>query len=102
MAIFSKGIPRLMVLSAALAFFVAVPPEVLAHGPDLCLWKHLLGLAACPACGSTRALAALFHGHAHQAIAYNRNVIVTGPMMLGLLIRDVFSAWHGWRASLKV
>jgi hypothetical protein len=80
-----------MVLSLAVAVFVAVPPEVLARGPDICLWKHLFRLVACPACGSTRALAAFFHGHLAQALAYNRNVILTGPLLIGLLFHDVFS-----------
>ena len=91
MAGFCKGIPRWMVLSFALGAFAVVPPEVWARGPDICLWKHLLGLAACPACGSTRALAAFFHGHLAQALAYNRNVMVTGPMLIGLLTQDVIS-----------
>jgi len=77
-----------MVLSLGLAVLVAVPPEVLARGPDICLWKHLFRLAACPACGSTRALAAFFHGHVSQALAYNRNVMVTGPLLITLLVRD--------------
>ena len=88
MAGFSKGIARWMVLSLALAVFVAVPPEMLARGPDLCLWKHLFHLAACPACGSTRALAAFFHGHLAQALAYNHNVMVTAPLLLVLLAQD--------------
>jgi len=86
---FCKGVDRWVVLSLALVFFVTVPPEALARGPELCLWKHLFHLAACPACGSTRALAALFHGHLTQALAYNRNVIVTGPLLIGLLLHDV-------------
>ena len=88
MAIFSKGISRLLVLSVAVAAFIMVPPEVLARGPDVCLWKHLFHLAACPACGSTRALAAFFHGHAAQALEYNRNVIVTGPLLTAMLVHD--------------
>ena len=88
MAGFCKGIPRWMVLSLAVGVFATLPPEVLGRGPDICLWKHLLGLTVCPACGSTRALAAFFHGHLAQALAYNRNVMVTGPLLLGLLIQD--------------
>ena len=84
-----------MVLSLALGVFVAVPPEMLARGPDICLWKHLFGLAACPACGSTRALAAFFHGHVTQALAYNRNVMVTGPLLIGLLLEDIISGLKG-------
>jgi hypothetical protein len=95
MAFFSKGIDRWMVLSLAMAVFVAVPPEVLAQGPDICLWKHLFHLTACPACGSTRALAAFFHGHLAQALAYNRNVMVTGPLLIGLLLHDVIAGLKG-------
>lgn len=84
-----------MVLSLGLAVLVAVPPDVLARGPDICLWKHLFHLAACPACGSTRALAALFHGHVAQALAYNRNVMATGPLLIGLQLHDVFSGLRG-------
>ncbi len=95
MAGFCKGIARWMVLSLALAVFVAVPPEMLARGPDICVWKHLFRLTACPACGSTRALAAFFHGHVTQALAYNRNVMVTGPLLIGLLAHDVISGLKG-------
>ncbi len=80
-----------MVLTLAILVFAAVPPEVLSRGPDICLWKHLFRLAACPACGSTRALAAFFHGNLTQALAYNRNVVVTGPLLIGLLLQDVIS-----------
>jgi hypothetical protein len=76
-------------LAGALAAFCLVPPETVAHGPDLCLWKHLFHLAACPACGSTRALAAFFHGQFAQALAFNLNVVVTGPGLLALLALDM-------------
>jgi hypothetical protein len=85
-----------MILSLALAVFVVVPPEILAGGPDICLWKHLFHLASCPACGSTRALAAFFHGHFKQALAYNRNVMVTGPLLIGLLVHDVLFSLRKW------
>jgi len=92
MADFSKGIPRWMLLSLAMVVFMAVPPEMLGRGPDICLWKHLFHLTACPACGSTRALAAFFHGHLAPALAYNHNVILTGPLMIGMLVQDVARA----------
>ncbi len=77
------------VLMAALEVFLLVPPERFAQGPDLCLWRHLFHLAACPACGSIRALAAFFHGHFAAALAFNRNVVVTAPVLLALLAEDV-------------
>lgn len=92
MPLFSNGVPRWVVLSLAVAGLVLVPPQVWGRGPDICVWKHLFHLSACPACGSTRALAAFFHGHLAQALAYNRNVLITGPLLIGLLLRDaVFS-----------
>jgi hypothetical protein len=88
---FCTGVPRWLVLSVALAMFVAVPPETLARGPELCVWKHLFRLTACPACGSTRALAAFFHGRPGEALAFNRNVIITAPSLVGLLAWDALA-----------
>ncbi len=89
MAIFSYRIPRLGALLVAVGAYCLVPPERFAQGPNLCLWRHLFHLAACPACGSTRALAAFFHGRFAAALAFNRNVLVTGPVLLALLADDV-------------
>ncbi len=88
MALFSQGIPRLFVLAAAVAVFALVPPETLSHGPNLCLWRHLLHVPACPACGTLRALAAFFHGHFPESLQFNLNVVITGPLLLGLLASD--------------
>ena len=96
---FAKGLPRLAVLAAAIAGFCLVPPELLAQGPNLCLWRHLFHIAACPGCGSTRALAAFFHGHPGEALAYNRNVIVTAPGFLGLLLHDALMALRRYRPT---
>lgn len=89
MAIFAKGVPRIAVLVAVMAGLCLVPLEALAHGPNLCLWCHLFRLSACPACGSTRALSAFFHGQFSQALAFNRNVTVTAPSFLALLVLDI-------------
>ena len=95
MAILSKGIPRLAVLLAAIAAFCLVPPEILACGPNICLWRHLFHLAACPACGSTRALAAFFQGRFADALTFNRNVLVTAPTLLALAALETFRALRG-------
>jgi hypothetical protein len=91
MALFSRGVPRLLAVAIVVAGFCILPPEALSRGPDLCLWRRLLHLASCPACGSTRALAAFFHGRWGDALAYNRNVLVTGPMLVALGVKDTFS-----------
>lgn len=97
MAIFSKRIPRLAVLAMAVAGLAIVPLEVLAHGPNLCLWRHLFRISACPSCGSTRALAAFFHGEFSAAWKYNHNVVVTGPGLAIMLARDLFELLVKWR-----
>ena len=81
----------MVVLGAALTGFCVLPPEAISRGPDLCLWRRLLHLAACPACGSTRALAAFFHGRLGEALAYNRNVLVTAPLLVMLAAKDALA-----------
>jgi hypothetical protein len=83
-------------LAISLAVFCLISPEVLACGPDLCLWRHLFHLASCPACGSTRALAAVFHGRFSEALAFNHNVAVTAPLLLVLFGKEI------WRALGRV
>ncbi len=78
------------VLGMAGLAFCLLSPESLARGPDLCLWRHLFHLTACPACGSTRALAAFFHGRFAEALAFNRNVLATAPLLLSLLGLDLY------------
>ena len=79
---------RLLAVAVVVAGFCLVPPELLSRGPNLCLWRRLLHLAACPACGSTRALAAFFHRRWSEAWAYNRNVLVTAPVLMALVAAD--------------
>ena len=89
MAIFTNGIPRLFIILTALAVFCSVSSEALSQGPDLCLWRNLLDISSCPACGSTRALAAFFHGRLAEAWAFNPNVAVTAPGLLVMLAYDI-------------
>jgi hypothetical protein len=91
MALFCRGVPRLLAVLVVLAGFCLLPPEALSRGPNLCLWRTLLHLRACPACGSMHALAAFFHGRLHHALTYNRNVLITGPGLIALAARDIGS-----------
>ncbi len=91
MALFCRGVPRLLAVGTVLAVFYALPPEVFSSGPNLCLWRRLLYLPDCPACGTLRALAAFFHGRWGEALAYNRNVLVTAPLLVMLAAKDVIS-----------
>lgn len=88
MPVFARSIPRAILLLGALAVFCLLPPETLAQGPDLCLWRKLLHLSSCPACGTSRALAAFFHARFAEALAFNRNVVLTAPGLVLLLTLD--------------
>lgn len=92
MELFARSVPRLVILLVLVAAFCLIPPQVLACGPDLCLWRRLFHLQACPGCGSTRALAAFFHGRFREALGYNRNVLVSAPGLLALLAQDLAAA----------
>ncbi len=87
----SRGTVRRLILILMVGAFCLLPPEVISQGPDLCLWRRLFHLANCPACGSTRALAAFFHGRLGDALAYNRNVLVTGPLLLALTAKEALN-----------
>lgn len=94
--LFSKSIPRWAVLICALITFCIIPPEALAGGPNLCLWRHIFHVSSCPACGTTRALAAFFHGQFTAAVAFNRNVVVTAPSLIALLALDILRLAKGY------
>ena len=91
MALFSHGMLRLLALGVVLTGFCVLPPEAISRGPDLCLWRRLFHLAACPASGTTRALAAFFHGRFGEALAYNRNVLITAPLLVMLTAKDALT-----------
>ena len=76
----------LLVFVAAL---VVVPPAWVERLPSLCLNRHIFGF--CPACGSLRALLRLFHGDLAGAVHFNLNVLLTGPFLLALLVRNLRS-----------
>ena len=96
MALFCRGVPRLLAVAIIVAGFCILPPEALSRAPDVCLWRKLFHLAACPACGSMRALAAFFHGRWGDALAYNRNVLVTAPGLIVLAAKDAFGVIKKW------
>ncbi len=86
-----KGRPRMQVilLLGFIAALVAVPPSVVERLPSFCLNRLVFGY--CPACGSVRALVRLFHGDLTGAVHFNLNVLVTGPLLIGLLFNSLRS-----------
>jgi hypothetical protein len=74
--------------AAVLAALAAIPTQVLASLPAICVWRTLLHLE-CPGCGMTRAVSSALHGHLHAALTYNRGVVLVLPAALILIIRDL-------------
>ncbi|MEI8010908.1 MAG: DUF2752 domain-containing protein [Candidatus Omnitrophota bacterium] len=56
--------------------------------PDMCLIKRVSGY--CPGCGTTRALTSFFKGNINEGMQYNLNVIVTGPLIGFLFLKNLF------------
>jgi len=69
----------IVVVTALLAL---LPTAWLEHGPPLCLIHAVFG--ACPVCGSMRALGHFLHGQLGEAVRWNWNVVITGPLLLYL------------------
>lgn len=67
-----------------------VPLSTVEQGPTLCLFHNLTG-HNCPGCGMTRSLVALFHGDPASSFAYNRGIIIVGPLLVLLWLKE---AWN--------
>jgi hypothetical protein len=64
-------------MCATLAIY---PPTATTFYP-ICPIHQFFGIE-CPGCGATRALAALLHGHVHQALHFNALFVVLLPAAL--------------------
>jgi hypothetical protein len=68
-----------------LAALAALPENVWASMPVVCVWRNVFGLE-CLGCGMTRALSAALHGRLEVALAYNAGVVLAVPaLILGIL-----------------
>lgn len=90
-----RALRQSIVLLVAVIALVAVPPSLLERLPSVCLNRHIFGF--CPACGSLRALVCLFHGAVGQALKYNLNCLLTGPVLVLLLLASLRRAVAGQR-----
>jgi hypothetical protein len=78
----------LVALSLALAYW----DPATAGGPDLCLFHRVTGVA-CPACGMTRAAAALAHGNLADSLRWHP--------LFALLAVQVALLWLAWGVALR-
>ena len=81
---------RLFILGSAFLLLAALPTQVIARSPSLCLFKNAFGVE-CLGCGMTRALSAWLHADAAAALAYNKLVVVVFPLLCTFLIKDLIS-----------
>ncbi|MDQ2947201.1 MAG: DUF2752 domain-containing protein [Acidobacteriota bacterium] len=71
----------LAAVGAVVLFTLAViPMDAVNNFPTFCPFKRYLGIE-CFGCGMTRALSAFLHGNIRDAIAYNRGVLFTLPLL---------------------
>jgi hypothetical protein len=78
----------LVALFLAFAFW----DPAMAGGPDLCLFHRLTGIA-CPACGLTRAAAALAQGRLAESWRWHP--------LFGLLAAEAALFWLAWGVALR-
>jgi hypothetical protein len=86
--------------AAVLVALAAIPTEVLASFPVMCVWRTLFHLE-CPGCGMTRAVSSALHGHLHAALAFNRGVVFVLPVALIVVIRDLHALCRPRRRALE-
>ncbi|HMG03578.1 MAG TPA: DUF2752 domain-containing protein [Edaphobacter sp.] len=69
-----------VLLAAACAMLLRFPPTEYTFYPE-CPIHHFFGIL-CPGCGTTRALAALLHGHIAEALRFNALTTLLTPVAL--------------------
>ena len=81
---------RLAAFSIGIAVLVLLVPRA-GSFPDICLFDRFFGY--CPACGTTRALSCFFRGEFAEAVKFNRNVFLTGPVIVFMFIKDMIAVF---------
>ncbi|MFF3616876.1 DUF2752 domain-containing protein [Streptomyces sp. NPDC002580] len=95
----------LAVLTAGVAgagYLYVTDPHEPGHVLPRCPFRLVTGLL-CPACGGTRMVYDLMHGHVGAAWLDNRVMLLASPFALALLARWITEGLRGrrWRPVLK-
>ncbi len=77
--------------SGVAAILWRFPPEQYAFYPRCPIHEYLH--LDCPGCGGTRAVAALLHGHLHEALHWNPLVVALLPLLLVYAAICLHRAW---------
>ena len=88
--ILSGTTPRGRLWGAALlgATLAVIGPERLGRGPRLCVISAIIR-RPCPACGITRATAALLRGNLRRAYRLNPRIVPVALVALVMIARDL-------------
>ncbi|MFE7892844.1 DUF2752 domain-containing protein [Streptomyces sp. NPDC057412] len=86
---------------AGSAYLYGTDPHESGHWLPRCPFRLVTGLL-CPACGGTRMVYDLMHGHMAQAWLDNRVLLLASPLALALLGRWAWEGLRGraWRPRL--
>ncbi|KAB2974397.1 DUF2752 domain-containing protein [Streptomyces sp. SS1-1] len=87
--------------AAGSAYLYGTDPHESGHWLPRCPFRLVTGLL-CPACGGTRMVYDLMHGHLAQAWLDNRFLLLASPLALALLGRWAWEGLRGraWRPRL--
>ena len=77
---------------AGAAVLLRFPPAVYSFYPRCPIHEYLH--LQCPGCGSTRALAALLHGHVAEALHLNALFVMLLPFLAGYAAVCCYRAWN--------
>ncbi|MFD9391753.1 DUF2752 domain-containing protein [Streptomyces sp. NPDC060000] len=88
--------------AAGSAYLYVTDPHQPGHLLPQCPFRFLTG-QLCPACGGTRMVYDLMHGHFTRAWLDNRVLLLASPYALTLLARWMWAGLHGrtWHPSLS-
>lgn len=88
--------------AAGAVYLYRTDPHEPGHLLPQCPFRMLTGLL-CPACGGTRMVYDLMHGHFTEAWLDNRALLLASPYALYLLGRWAWEGLHGraWRPTLS-
>jgi Protein of unknown function (DUF2752) len=88
--------------SAGAAYLYVTDPREPGHVLPQCPFRLVTGLL-CPACGGTRMVYDLMHGHYTEAWLDNRALLLASPFALALLGRWMVEGLGGrrWRPTLS-
>jgi hypothetical protein len=91
---------RLIAFSLLAGTLKLIGPQRLERGPGLCLIRAVTG-RPCPACGMTRAMAALLQGQVKTAARYNLLVFPAGAVVAALIIKDIYRLYQSLLSTIN-